>query len=151
MHECNYAEKYINKSVVYFAPLPGQKAPLNPIQYLMSLGNHAGILIECGKFDEAYIEIKKAQNLVRDNSIKFPRLHIIDNNYLLSVYLSDNSQKGQILEAYKKLLYLPQNADNIFIQSNYCALLAVNGEPQKACDMLEEIKSKLRKFRFNFF
>lgn len=143
MHECNYAEKYINKSVVYFAPLPGQKAPLNPIQYLMSLGNHAGILIECGKFDEAYIEIKKAQNLVRDNSIKFPRLHIIDNNYLLSVYLSDNSQKGQILEAYKKLLYLPQNADNIFIQSNYCALLAVNGEPQKACDMLEEIKSKL--------
>lgn len=151
MHECNYAEKYINKSVIYFSPLSGQKAPLNPIQYLMSLGNHAGILIECGKFDEAYTEIKKAQDLVHNNSIKFPRLHIIDNNYLLSVYLSDNSQKGQILEAYKKLLNLPQNADNIFILSNYCALLAVNGEPQQACDMLEEIKSKLSLISEKFY
>lgn len=144
MHECNYAEKHIKRSVIYFAPLPGQKAPLNPIQYLMSLGNHTGILIECGKFNEAYTEIKKAQDLVlNNNNINFPRLHIIDNNYLLSVYLSDNSQKKHVLLAYSKLLNLSQNADNVFILSNYCALLAVNGKTKKAYDILENIKSEL--------
>lgn len=143
MHECNYAEKHIKRSVEYFSPIQGQKAPLNPIQYLMSLGNHAGILIECGKFYEAYIEIKKAQDLVKNNNINFPRLQIIDNNYLLSVYLSNNSKKRQVLYAYKKILNLTQNADNIFITSNYCALLAVNGETHKACNILENEKLKL--------
>ncbi len=143
MHECNYAEKHIKRSVMYFAPLSGQKAPLNPIQYLMSLGNHAGILIECGKFDEAYAEIEKARDLVRDNNIRFPRLQIIDNNYLLSLYLSDDSKKGQVLHAYEKLLNLSQNADNVFILANYCALLAVNGETKKAYSMLENAKSEL--------
>lgn len=85
MHECVYAEKNIKKSVQYFAPLAGQNSPLDPIQYLMSLGNYAGILIECGHFKESLNEITKAQKLIKDTKqIIFPRTHIIDNNYLVS-------------------------------------------------------------------
>ena len=51
MHECLIAERMIKESVDYFKPLPGNVSALNPYQYLMSLTNHSGILIECGRFN----------------------------------------------------------------------------------------------------
>lgn len=145
MHECICAEVYIKKSVQYFEPLPGQCAPLNPIQYLMSLGNYAGILIECGRFADSYSEIVKAQDLVKENeNIVFPRTQIIDNNYLLGVYLMNNQLKSEVMKAYKKLVDISQNADNIFITSNYCALLSVNGYVDDAYALLEAKQSMLQ-------
>lgn len=142
MHECLLAERSIKKSVQYFSPLPGQSAPLDPIQYLMSLGNYAGILIECGCFKEACRVIMEAQELVINNQqITFPRTHIIDNNYLISTYLMDNSAHKEVLCTYEKLVNTSQNADNIFILSNYSALLAINGDIDKACDLLEKLKN----------
>ena len=107
MHECVYAERNIRKSVQYFAPLRGQSAPLNPIQYLMSLGNYAGILIECGQFLNCFNAITKAQKLVENNpQVAFPRVHIIDNNYLICIYLMDSKRKKEVLDSYK---YLEKN------------------------------------------
>lgn len=138
MHECVYAEKYMQKSVQYFAPITGQNAPLDPIQYLMSLGNYAGILIECGRFKESLDEITKAQELITDNEqIVFPRTQIIDNNCLIGTYLMNNSVKAKVLDAYESLMDLSENADNIFIMSNYCALLSVNGKIDDAYNILE--------------
>lgn len=143
MHECIYAEKNIKKSVQYFSPLTGQSFPLNPVQYLMSLGNYSGILIECGRFTESFAEITKAQKLVHDNQqIFFPRTQIIDNNYLLCTYLMNNSKKEEVLNSYKQLVNLSENADNIFITSNYCALLSVNGYINDAYDILEQLYEK---------
>lgn len=152
MHECIYAEKYIRDSVKYFSPLPNQSASLNPIQYLMSLVNHAGILIECSHFAEALGEISKAQELVKGNiHIAFPRLHIVDNNYLIAIYLSDERSKANVLSAYKKIVDLNQNADNIFIISNYSALLAVNGYIEEAYQILLEKSSNLPQNREQFY
>lgn len=152
MHECIYAEKHIKKSVIYFAPLPNQNAPLNPIQYLMSLANYTGILIECARFAEACDEIAKAQQLLRDNKhLDFPRTHIVDNNYLLSVYLADGSTKEAVLKAYTQLVNLSQNADNIFIISNYCSLLAVNGQTIEAYQQLKALKNQLEKSSEPFY
>lgn len=137
LHACIYAEKKIKKSVQYFAPLSGCNSPLNPIQYLMSLANYAGILIECGRFSDAYYQINKAQHLIQDNTqITFPRTQIIDNNYLLSLYLMGNASKEETITAYEKLVDISQNADNIFIVSNYCSLLAANGHIKKAYNLL---------------
>ena len=151
MHECNYAVRIIKKSVEYFAPLFGQTAPLHPVQYLMSLGNYAGVLIECAKFSEAYAESLKAQTLIQNNDISFPRLHIIDNNLLLSMYFLDTVNAKEILHAYKKLLTLEQNADNIFIVSNYCALLAVNGYIEEAYQLLQKQKKQLTQNSEHFY
>lgn len=152
MHECIYAEKYIRDSVKYFSPLPNQSASLNPIQYLMSLVNHAGILIECSHFAEALGEISKAQELVKSNiHIAFPRLHTVDNNYLIAIYLSDERSKANVLSAYKKIVDLNQNADNIFIISNYSALLAVNGYIEDAYQILLEKSSNLPQNREQFY
>lgn len=138
MHECIYAERHMKKSVQYFAPIAGQNAPLDPIQYLMSLGNYAGILIECGHFKESLDETTKAQELIKNNrQIIFPRTHIVDNNYLIGIYLMNNSFKEEVLNSYKSLVNLSENADNIFIMSNYCALLSVNGKIDAAYDILE--------------
>lgn len=145
MHECIYAEKHIRRSVNYFAPLPGQEAPLDPVQYLMSLGNHAGILIECGLFSESLKEITKAQEFVCGNQqIAFPRTQIIDNNYLICTYLMDNSTKTDVLNSYKDLVNLNENADNVFIISNYCALLAINGDIENAYTILEKQREKIQ-------
>lgn len=143
MHECLLAERSIKKSVQYFSPLPDQSAPLDPIQYLMSLGNYAGILIECGCFEEACRVVMKAQELVINNEqIVFPRTQIIDNNYLIGTYLMDNLMHKEVLYAYKKLVDISQNADNIFIISNYSSLLAINGNIDEASALLENLKRK---------
>lgn len=152
MHECIYAERNIRKSVQYFAPLPGQNAPLNPIQYLMSLGNYAGILIEVGRFIDCFRAITKAQKLVEDNpQIVFPRMHIIDNNYLICIYLMDDERKKEVLDSYKHLVRYNENADNIFITSNYCALLSVNGLIDEAYEILEEQYQKRQNSREQFY
>lgn len=152
MHECIYAEKYIGDSVKYFSPLPNQDTSLNPIQYLMSLVNHTGILIECGRYIEALNEIIKAQKLVNENpKITFPRLHIANNNYLLASYLSNAQNQEKVLSAYKTLVNLSQNADNIFIISNYGALLAVNGLIEDAYEILLENSTNLEKNSEQFY
>lgn len=152
MHECVYAERNIRKSVQYFSPLSGQNAPLNPIQYLMSLGNYAGILIENGRFIDSYGTIVKAQKLVKDNfQIAFPRTHIIDNNYLICVYLMDNERKKEVLDSYKHLAGYNENADNIFIASNYCALLSVNGLIDDSYKILEEQYQKKQNNKEQFY
>lgn len=152
MHECVYAERNIRKSVQYFAPLPGQNAPLNPIQYLMSLGNYAGILIEVGRFIDCFRIITEAQKLVEDNpEIVFPRTHIIDNNYLICIYLMNDKRKKEVLESYKHIVKDNENADNIFILSNYCALLSVNGLIDEAYKILEEQYQKKQNSKEQFY
>lgn len=132
--------------------MPGQGTSLNPVQYLMSLANHAGILIECGRFSESFYEIAKAQQLVCDNQhIIFPRTQIIDNNYLICTYLMDNSIKAEVLNSYTNIVNLSENADNIFITSNYCALLAVNGNINDAYDILERQYKKVQNSSESFY
>ena len=139
MHECLIAERMIKESVDYFKPLPGNVSALNPYQYLMSLTNHSGILIECGRFNDALKETETAYIFIQKNAvIAFPRPQILDNNFLLAVYLEKNSLKKEVLKSYEKLLSLGENADNIFIFSNYCALLAINGHTDKAYTLLIE-------------
>lgn len=145
LHECIIAEKKIQKSVNYFKPLPGNSIPLNPIQYIMSLGNHAGILIECGRFRDSIEETKKAYELIHLNpTVIFPRLQIIDNNFLIALYLENSSLKETILHSYKKIINLSENADNIFITSNYSSLLAINGYIEDAYNMLLRYRDKAK-------
>lgn len=137
MHECIIAERQIKESVDYFKPLPGNTAALNPIQYLMSLANHSGILIECGRFCEALKEVEKAYDFIKINPMTvFPRLQIVDNNFLIALYLEKHTLKKDVLNSYKKLVNLSENADNIFIISNYCSFLAINGEIENAYALL---------------
>lgn len=143
MHECILAEKNICQSVKFFAPLPGNITALNPLQYIMSLTNHTGILIECGRYQEALCEIEKAYSFINSNpTICFPRLYIIDNNFLIAMYLYKPDLKEKILETYKKLIELSENADHIFLISNYASLLSINGEIDAAYELLIETRNK---------
>ena len=152
MHECLISERYIKESVEYFKPLPGHTAALNPVQYLMSLANHSGILIECGRFSESILEINNAYTFIKINPmLEFPRLQIVDNNFLIAVYLNNYNMKNEILNSYKKLVDISENADNIFINSNYSALLAVNGKTEEAYTLLQKTKRQLSNNRENFY
>lgn len=145
MHECIFSEIYIRQSVEFFAPLPGNTIALNPLQYIMSLANHTGILIECSRYSEAVYEIEKAYNFININpTICFPRLHIIDNNFLVALYLCQPEKKKEILKTYTKLMGLSENADNIFIISNYCSFLAINGEIDSAYEILLKTRKQAR-------
>lgn len=94
VHECVFSEIYIRQSVEFFKPLPGNTMALNPLQYVMSLANHTGILIECSSYKEALCEIQKAYDFININpTICFPRLHIIDNNFLVALYLHEPKKR----------------------------------------------------------
>lgn len=152
IHECIFAEKMIKQSVTFFSPLPGNNMPFHPIHYLMSLGNHAGVLIECGAFKEALKEIEKAYKVIQyDRKTIFPRLQIIDNNFLLAAYLENPSIKDKILESYKKLVDLSKNADNILITSNYCSFLAINGYCESAYKILVNNQKKIDNNNESFY
>lgn len=145
VHECVFSEIYIRQSVEFFKPLPGNTMALNPLQYVMSLANHTGILIECSSYKEALCEIQKAYDFININpTICFPRLHIIDNNFLVALYLHEPQKKKEILKIYARLMNLSENADNIFITSNYCAFLAINGEIDLAYERLLQTRQQAR-------
>lgn len=145
VHECVFSEIYIRQSVEFFKPLPGNTMALNPLQYVMSLANHTGILIECSRYKEALCEIQKAYDFININpTICFPRLHIIDNNFLVALYLHEPQKKKEILKIYARLMNLSENADNIFITSNYCAFLAINGEIDLAYERLLQTRQQAR-------
>lgn len=145
VHECVFSEIYIRQSVEFFKPLPGNTMALNPLQYVMSLANHTGILIECSSYKEALCEIQKAYDFININpTICFPKLHIIDNNFLVALYLHEPKKKKEILKIYARLMNLSENADNIFITSNYCAFLAINGEIDLAYERLLQTRQQAR-------
>ena len=146
IHECVISERYIRQSVEFFKPLPGNTTALNPLQYIMSLANHSGILIECSRFHEALAEVERAYDFIKINpTICFPRLQIIDNNFLLAIYLEKPHLKKEVLSSYKKLINLSENADNIFIISNYCSFLAINGEIELAYELLQKVRKQVEK------
>ena len=68
----------------------------------------------------------------------------IDNNFLVALYLHEPQKKKEILKIYARLMNLSENADNIFITSNYCAFLAINGEIDLAYERLLQTRQQAR-------
>lgn len=99
------AVKKTEKSVVYF------KNSRLYTQYLMALNNHAANLFVLGKFDQSMEYIQEAINFV----IKHPTVKInpiyIWNNYYLSAFYSNKSDKCALLQRMTQMVNDMEDTD----------------------------------------
>lgn len=114
---------------------------INIRQFYMSLVNYSTILINNGKFEEAYKLTLSGFKIEHDNpDIDFPRIELLRNNYILSGYLSKNINEDDCIFLYKKILNSISNiiSERLFYVSNLSIFFAIKGDPLCAYNTLND-------------
>lgn len=108
--------------------------------YYIALNNLFSLYIINMDLMRAHNTKQEIDNLILSkNNIKFPRMEIRKNNYILYDYFSNKSTIQNTMESFKKLYDETEGfADHIFLASNYAIFMMLN-------DNLEAAKSILLK------
>lgn len=110
-------------------------------QYYISLVNFSTILINQGEFGEAYNKIIDGFNIENNNQdIKFPRIQLLRNNYIISGYLAGKLTEDECILLYEEMLSDIPNiiSERLFYKSNLSIFWALKDNPQKAFNILQE-------------
>ena len=110
-YELEVAAVYLKKSVSFFSPTKNDYFVMYPRQYFMSLINYSSNQICMGEFSNAFDSAQIALNLYNQMlGMRFPRLEIAMNNYLLSGFLSKRMNISDTITSFCALL---QNLEEI--------------------------------------
>src|SRR5690606_1666209 len=123
-------------------------AYIYPIQYYMSLSNHAGNLITAGDFDSSHKYAKDAIGLVNlYGEINFPRIEVPINNFILSGYLSKSLNTKECIQLIESLFkYLGDSIDQrILLRNNFIIFKALNNELEDAFTLAKQLTEMLSK------
>lgn len=144
-YELEVATIYLKKSVSFFSPSQSDFFILYPRQYFMSLINYSSNQICMGEFSTGFDNAQTALNLYNQMpGMRFPRLEIAMNNYLLSGFLSKKMDINDTITSFCALLQnLEEVADKVLIQSNLSALYLINFQKEKAFSLLNIINDEI--------
>lgn len=148
-YELEVAKVSLSKAVTYFSPTDGENAVISyPIQYFMALVNYSSNRICSGTFSEAFQHAQIAIDLYNTmKGLKFPRIEIAINNYLLAGYLSKNiALEGTISSFHMLLEKVNKIADKTIIQTNLAALFLMDMQIEKAYEILNDLLVPLNNF-----
>lgn len=123
----------INKSIEFFSNNPKYIK-----ETYISLNNALALNLINGNNQDALKNIKEIENLKeRHFNYRFPRNEIFENNYL--IYQLINEDLNDLCYAFEKLYKkTKEDADNIFICSNYAISLALSNKLEKSFLLLKE-------------
>ncbi len=154
-YELEVATIYLKKSVSFFSQTQNDLFILYPRQYFMSLINYSSNQICMGEFSIGFDNAQTALNLYNQMpGMRFPRLEIAMNNYLLSGFLSKKMNITDTITSFCALLQnLEEVADKVLIQSNLSALYIMNFQKEKAFSLLNTLindieNSKCKEFSY---
>lgn len=154
-YELEVATIYLRKSVSFFSPSQNDYFILYPRQYFMSLINYSSNQICMGEFSAGFENAQIALSLYNQMpGMRFPRLEIAMNNYLLSSFLSKRMNIRDTITSFCALLQnLEDVADKVLIQMNLSALYLMDFQKDKAFSLLSILnadieKSKCREFSY---
>lgn len=153
-YELEVAEVTLKKAVTYFAPADGANAVISyPIQYFMALVNYSSNRICSGKPAEAFRSTQIAIDLYNTmKGLRFPRIEIAINNYLLSGFLSGEITLKDTLSSFHMLLeQLNRIADKTIIQTNLAALYLMDLQVDKAFEILYDLQKQMENSRCQEF
>lgn len=145
-YELEVAEVALRKAVTYFSPTEGENAVISyPIQYFMALINYSSNRICSGKFSDAFQSTQIALDLYNTmKGLRFPRIEIAINNYLLSGFLSGKMALGDAISSFHMLLeQLNKIADKTIIQTNLAALYLMDLQADKAFEILDDLQKQM--------
>lgn len=140
IHDSEFAEGFIKKSVDYFGQNRSYGIPINILEYYKALLNYSATLCKNGRFKESYQYAKNAIKLETDfQDINFPRSQIIFNNYVISGFLSNEIQLADGIPILKSIVNnLPPIAERIFYISNLCIFYILNNNLDIAQSHLDQ-------------
>lgn len=157
-YELEVAAIYLKKSVSFFSPSQNDYFVMYPRQYFMSLINYSSNQICLGEFAKGFDNAQIALNLYNQMpGMRFPRLEIAMNNYLLSGFLSKKISISDTITSFCALLEnLEDVADKILIQMNLSALYIMNFQKDEAFSLLNILNkdienSKCKEFSYIYY
>lgn len=145
-YELEPAAITLKRAVDFFAPSSdGSKYIQYPIQYFMALANYSSNQICSGEFDKAFEYTKTALDLYNTmKGLRFPRIEIAINNYLISGFLSNNIALPDAIVSFIMLLEkLEKIADMAIIQTNLAALYLLDFQLEKALAILDDLQEHI--------
>lgn len=99
------------------------------------------------------MDLRKAKDIKHEinelilskNNIRFPRIEIKENNYILYDYFSEKITKQNALERFKQLYDKTDgSADHVFLASNYAVFMMINNNLKEAKQILLEELDNVR-------
>lgn len=147
-YELEPAAITLKRAVVFFAPAnDGSNYIQYPIQYFMALTNYSSNQICSGEFCKAFEYTKTALDLYNSmKGLRFPRIEIAINNYLISGFLSYNITLPDTIASFIMLLEkLEKIADMAIIQTNLAALYLLDFQLEKALAILDDLQKRIEK------
>jgi len=123
IHDCNISKEYMRSSIEFFVNMDCKE--IYPIQYFLCLNNYIGVLCQCGNFCEAGKCALQLQHFIMNHrDIKYPRMEIFVNNYLLALLFSKKISIEKCLEIYSNTFRdnVGGNADRVFLLCNLSVL-----------------------------
>lgn len=147
LHSSDVATERTLKSTEYFGPKENSTCPMNPIEYYMSLSNHAGNKLNQGDFDNSYYTSLIALNLIESYpTLNFPRHEIPSNNFIVSGILSSKIDIQEGIKLYKKLLEGEKTyADYMLLVNNLSILYALTNNFIKAEETIDSAIDFIKK------
>lgn len=153
LHSPIFAVQNVKKSVDYFGPpisgLEGQ-APLNHVEYYMSLCNYIATTLMAGLFDESCKNAKALLTYIHvDRHLQFSRIEMPLNNCVLALYLAQetNEEKAIAELANIKATIHAEVTTSIVLNVNHAIMLAYNGEIGTSKSMLALERERLIEFK----
>lgn len=145
-YELEVASVYLKKSVEFFGTRSNGFI-MYPHQYFMSLINYSSNQICSGNFSNAFNCAQTAINLYNQMpGMRFPRLEIAINNFLVSGFLSEKISLYETIASISTLLdKLEDIADKTIIQTNLSVFYLLNFEKDKALLLLTSLNTTIEK------
>lgn len=147
-YELEVASIYLKKSVTFFEPeIKETSFILYPRQYFMALVNYSSNQICSGHFKEGFDTAQMAIDLYNKMpGMRFPRVEIAINNYLLSGFLSRQMGTEETILSFRTLLEkLVKIADKAIIETNLASLYLMNFQKDEAADLLNILNEDIQR------
>lgn len=133
---------YVKKSVAFFK----ENKKTYYKAYYISLNNLLSLYVIIMDLPRAEKIKQEIENLtISKNNINFPRTEIAKNNFILFEYFSKKIPLQQVVSKFEKLYdETDGSADHIFVSSNYAVFVMLNGNLEKAKEILQKEQDNVK-------
>ena len=159
LHPPAVAFGMVRKSKDFFAPRStdeSDRAPLNPVEYYMSLNNYIATALMAGKATQVFRDTETLIKLPLIYSyLKFPRYEMPLNNAVLVAFLNGSVNAGEAEQSLKKVLThrKAENTTSVIIRVNLAIFTALQGNfecAKKDLEVLADETSKIKNLEFYY-
>lgn len=159
LHPPEVSFKMVRKSKDFFAPcsiVESSRAPLNPVEYYMSLNNYIATALMAGKALHVFQDAGVLINLpFMYRYLKFPRYEMPLNNAILVAFLNGAIDAEEAEQSLHKVLLQceTENTTAVIIRVNIAVFTALSGnldQARKSLETLDQETSTIENLEFYY-